>query len=1518
MTRSLPFRLVNVFCGSPSSEGETEKPNKLQGNALCVFEDGTGLSDSEMQALALQFNLSETTFLLPQTRKDADKRVRIFTPGTELPFAGHPTLGSAFVVNTMHGSCRGLEMGAGLIPVEHASAASGSTAEHGQVWTLSANAAAFRVEYNVSAIAAMVGLSESDIVIGEAHSGGCTFVNAGIEQLMVQVKSVEILMRASCTSIAAMRALACEGVLLYVKESLDMKQTVTSRFFFCDTAAVFEDPGTGSACANLGRLLQRDGERGEFELEQGHVLKRLCKIRISVGDEFVRSLRWDALLVHSLANQDALLGHKTPSNFAAASSYAAWKASLSLPSVNSGRSPSKGPEAPKPVLVYLTVSKASALKQKDANGLANPYVVITDHSHSVLAVSECVIHTLSPTWDLSIAIPLAHLNEPIHISIWNKPSIPKKSALSSMRNLLKGRQPSQQNESNEAPTPPHPFLGLVSLPSAYILSRIENKPILEEWFPLQKRNPKSHVSGRVLISWRRIELYPTDVTKTSAALFGRELYAKVFRCIPPEPILAFQEAYRTCLEADFQEIAASFRVSKDDNLLLSTASIELLKILSKHWFIDDCARGIIELEEHTRLYRNDKIPAKVFFGIFPVLVGKLDDAYQRNIMSIDELATFQEIGVALHKRVLDGLSTFFDAPLEEFTSSSSKQFEFLVNALDTLQNHVLLAQKLPPTSSDGSGSMLSHLAMVDALLNESLSIRCRLMARPTQSDAKLVAGASELTQEGHELVRMAVNIVDELQVLNELFDDLILRKFHIPTMAARIYTDIFLSAIEAYLCNVMRSDVPLSLDIGFSVYGKVQELLPICGAIDYRLLDQFAGVLEWFQPFLEQFIACSEEKIGEWVQNAVAVDDFSIQASGHSSSVLDIFMSFQQQIDFVLKLEWPLDNETALFIGKLIENIGEGVEKYTLLMRQGISSELQPKQSLPLPTRSINMLLPTSQSTASNLSKLSSGNSNTTAVNSAANVQVPVIGSNNPPARKKFKLKIRKSGPPIDGSEMRISQISCVKLANITYLVGRFDSLIDSIPAKFRSMNVRRREKSNSSSTHSKKPLPAIPGTEELTPTVEKKRRISPSLYTSSHATRNNSTLMNSRTSGTLTFLSAKNLNIVRPYATLVSFRISTIPTQRTRPLGDAVATEPESEREIGRTNQFHQAQTIKRNQTAAKDIEPCVMPFLLTDAEISRGLQITVVHHVPISAFTSTATKMSAGHAYHEYTVAVEGFSLEGVVNAAILKGPAEGCVFGVAVAGGMVMLQMVIDEEVVATAVRNRLAYVVHWAIEDSKRVLVDKMCFDLRIRLKDVSAEHKKIVILANNFVSLFSSKAAKQKNTRIPASTSDKPSEEGVHAKLTPLLDFIDGNLFVIAETMSLELANCVVLGIWERFIDIAESLIVPHLSEEQLLDHRKKAWEESRVVFLSHVVGIVKSFLHADGEGISIDELDSFESLTSLDLLFTHYRMSKKELLQMHAGTTLAEESWKDEWLLRLIKLRGGSSDYINDAIKRKI
>src|SRR5580765_7328521 len=146
------FRIVNVF---------TVDGDKLSGNPLCVFEDARGLTDAQMQALARQMNLSETTFVLPSER--ATKRVRIFTPGFEMPFAGHPTLGTAHVIG---GDRVEIEVIAGIVPVTRA----------GDRWTLRAAkapvtrpVAATRVE-----LAHMLGLPD-DAIAGEP-----LWVNTGV------------------------------------------------------------------------------------------------------------------------------------------------------------------------------------------------------------------------------------------------------------------------------------------------------------------------------------------------------------------------------------------------------------------------------------------------------------------------------------------------------------------------------------------------------------------------------------------------------------------------------------------------------------------------------------------------------------------------------------------------------------------------------------------------------------------------------------------------------------------------------------------------------------------------------------------------------------------------------------------------------------------------------------------------------------------------------------------------------------------------------------------------------------------------------------------------------------------------------------------------------------------------------------------------------------------------------------------------------------------------------------------
>ena len=94
----------------------TDEP--LAGNQLAVFTDGRDLSEVDMQAIAREMNLSETVFVLPATTDEADVRIRIFTPSLELPFAGHPTLGSAFVLGgPLQKIVIRLETGAGIVPV---------------------------------------------------------------------------------------------------------------------------------------------------------------------------------------------------------------------------------------------------------------------------------------------------------------------------------------------------------------------------------------------------------------------------------------------------------------------------------------------------------------------------------------------------------------------------------------------------------------------------------------------------------------------------------------------------------------------------------------------------------------------------------------------------------------------------------------------------------------------------------------------------------------------------------------------------------------------------------------------------------------------------------------------------------------------------------------------------------------------------------------------------------------------------------------------------------------------------------------------------------------------------------------------------------------------------------------------------------------------------------------------------------------------------------------------------------
>ena len=251
------FRIVNVFAESP-----------LAGNPLCVFEDARGLDTPTMQALALQFNLSETTFVLPSQRATA--HVRIFTPTFEMPFAGHPTLGTAHVVRDLtHASdAVTLEMKAGIIPV----------AATGDRWTLSANAPRHRAPAAAPAdLAAMLGLAPSDI------GGTPLWIDTGSEQLVIPLATADAVRRASPTA-QALRAHGSNGQRAMAYVFARDGDRVLARFFFPKHESVLEDPGTGSACANLGGWLLATGAAlpQRLVVDQGEAVDRPCRLGLEV------------------------------------------------------------------------------------------------------------------------------------------------------------------------------------------------------------------------------------------------------------------------------------------------------------------------------------------------------------------------------------------------------------------------------------------------------------------------------------------------------------------------------------------------------------------------------------------------------------------------------------------------------------------------------------------------------------------------------------------------------------------------------------------------------------------------------------------------------------------------------------------------------------------------------------------------------------------------------------------------------------------------------------------------------------------------------------------------------------------------------------------------------------------------------------------------------------------------------------------------------------------------------------
>ncbi|MFI7436634.1 PhzF family phenazine biosynthesis protein [Micromonospora haikouensis] len=275
---TLAYEIVDVF---------TDRP--FAGNPLAVVFGAEGLATEQMQSLALEFNLSETVFVLPPTQVGATYRARIFTPTDELPFAGHPSVGAAVTA-----SRRGLfgvgqitqECGAGVLPIE--------VTAHGA--TLTGGVPTLGPELDLEPLLEMAGLTAADHAGPPPRVAGC-----GLEFPYLPVRP-DAVARARVDPAAAQRY-GLEHISVF---SWDADSQTAHARVFVPGHGVPEDPATGSAALGLGVWLVASGllpgeGRSPYTVRQGAELRRpsllACTVTAAGGTAVGATVRGDVMPV---------------------------------------------------------------------------------------------------------------------------------------------------------------------------------------------------------------------------------------------------------------------------------------------------------------------------------------------------------------------------------------------------------------------------------------------------------------------------------------------------------------------------------------------------------------------------------------------------------------------------------------------------------------------------------------------------------------------------------------------------------------------------------------------------------------------------------------------------------------------------------------------------------------------------------------------------------------------------------------------------------------------------------------------------------------------------------------------------------------------------------------------------------------------------------------------------------------------------------------------------------------------
>lgn len=280
----LRYHLLDVFTTLP-----------FGGNQLAVFPEAPPLDPALMQRIARELNLSETVFVLPPSSQRATHRMRIFTPGTELPFAGHPTIGTATLLASLapvsrHEATFVLEQKAGLVPVRV------TRGEHG-TWEARMTAPVIPEDAGplppAATLAALLRLSPADILTGPR---GPVALSAGVPFAIIPLATVDAVQRAQVDPAQwrqHLAATAAPHLYCFAYDTAEGPLAIRSRMF-APAMGIEEDPATGGAAVALAGYVARHHQGSEptvrWTISQGREVGRPSELLLEVdraGDRII-------------------------------------------------------------------------------------------------------------------------------------------------------------------------------------------------------------------------------------------------------------------------------------------------------------------------------------------------------------------------------------------------------------------------------------------------------------------------------------------------------------------------------------------------------------------------------------------------------------------------------------------------------------------------------------------------------------------------------------------------------------------------------------------------------------------------------------------------------------------------------------------------------------------------------------------------------------------------------------------------------------------------------------------------------------------------------------------------------------------------------------------------------------------------------------------------------------------------------------------------------------------------------